>query len=733
MSDEVLTLTVNGTQRSAPMPNGLRLLDALRRLGYTGVKEGCGEGECGACAVLLDGRLVNSCLVFAKQAEGKAVITVEGLGAGHPGGLHPIQRALIAAGGVQCGFCTPGMAVAGAELAERLSGAGDGDVRQALSGNLCRCTGYAKIVFAVQEASGGVSRFRAGEASGGLAVVGTSAPRVDAAEKVTGRARYLDDLALPGMLYGAVAASAHPHAEILAVDISEAEGMPGVAAVITARDVPGENQVGAQTADQPLLAEGKVRQLSDRLALIAAETPEAAREAARRVRVTYRELPVVAGAAQALAPGAPKIHAGPNTASKKQVVRGDVGAAFQAAAAVVQGTYRTGYQEHAYLETNGVLAVPEADGGMTVYASAQAPFYVQKAVARALGLSLARVRVVLATTGGGFGGKEDYPSELAACASLLAAKTGRPVKLVYSRAEDMAWSSKRHRMTIAHRLAADAQGRLLAAQIRIDCDAGGYNGLSTVVAERANATAVGPYRMPAARVDTAVIYTNALFGGAFRGFGTPQVAFAMESQLDELAKRLSLSPAEVRLRNLLGVGDETATGQRLSESAPFRETLEKALERSGYDERRRDFAAFNEGSRRLKRGIGIGCCLYGCGLHAGGQVFEGSGALLHVRPDGSVELAIGGAGDRPGGVHGRRADRRRGARSAARAGARRADVHRARSGLRAHRRLAHDGHERQRGARRRPAGPLPHARGGGPEPRSRPAHSGAPAWLALRP
>jgi aldehyde oxidoreductase len=628
MSDEVLTLLVNGTRRSAPMPRGLRLLDALRRLGYTGAKEGCGEGECGACAVLLDGRPVPSCLVYAKQAEGKSIATVEGIGAGHEGGLHPFQRALIAEGGVQCGYCTPGMVVVGAHLAESRPSAGEGEIREGLSGNLCRCTGYAKIVGAVrraQEPSAARPRARSPAMDDRLRIVGTPAPRVDAEEKVSGRARYLDDLELPGILHCAAATSAAAHAQLLGVDISEAEAMPGVAAVITARDVPGENQVGAHTADQPLLAVGKVRQLSDRIALVAAETPQAAREAARRVRATYRALPVVEDVEQALAEGAPRIHGGPNIAATKQVIRGDVDQAFQAAAATVEGVYRT-------------------DGGMTVIASAQAPFYVQKAVARALGVELARVRVVLPTTGGGFGGKEDYPSELAACAALLAARTRRPVKFVYRRDEDIAWSSKRHRMTIGHRLAADAQGRLLGARIRIDCDAGGYNGLSAVVAERANATAVeAPTTLRPARGDTAVVYTNGLFGGAFRGFGTPQVAFAMESQIDELARRLSLSPAEVRRRNMLDVGDETATGQRLSESAPGRETLERALERSGYEERRRAFASFNEGSRRFKRGIGIGCCLYGCGLHAGGQIFEGSGALLHVRPDGSAELAVGGA------------------------------------------------------------------------------------------
>ncbi len=646
MGLETLALRVNGTLRTAPMPQGLRLLDALRRLGYKGAKEGCGEGECGACTVLLDGRPVNSCLVYARQAVGKEIVTVEGLGAV---GLHPLQRALVASGGVQCGFCTPGVVLSGASFVERFPSAGAEEIRRSLAGNLCRCTGYAKIVEAVQVAQAslrGEDPRRAGGArcpADPLRIVGTAAPRVDAVEKVTGRARYVDDLELAGMLHCAASTAAQAHAELLSVDTSAAESMPGVVAVVTARDVPGVNQVGAQTGDQPLLATFKVRQCSDRVALVAAESADQARAAAGAVRVLYRELPAVLSVEQALSEEAPRIHDEGNVLARKQVIRGDVERAFRGAAVVLDATYLTGYQEHAYLEPNGAIAVPEPDGGVTVHASAQAPFYIQKAVARVLGLELARVRVIQATTGGGFGGKEDYPSELAACAALLAAKTGRPVKFVYDRAEDIAWSSKRHRMKVAHRLAADAEGRLTGVQVGIDCDAGGYNGLSAIVAERANATAVGPYRTPNARVDTRVVYTNALFGGAFRGFGTPQVTFAMESALDELAHRLGLSPAEVRRRNILEVGDETATGQRLDESAPGRLTLERALERSGYEEKRRAFAAFNAGSRQVKRGIGIGCCLYGCGLHAGGQIFEGSGALVHVRSDGSVELAIGGA------------------------------------------------------------------------------------------
>lgn len=473
-------------------------------------------------------------------------------------------------------------------------------------------------------------------------IVATSAPRVDALDKVSGRAKYVDDLSFPGMLYCKVVTSAYPHAEVIDVDISAARQCAGVFAVLTAKDIPGENQIGVSTSDQPLMVETKARMMADRIVLIAADTPEAARRAAAEVKIKYRPLPTIADVESALAEGAPLLHDRGNLIAKKQVIKGDMESGWKAAAHLLERTFTTGYQEHAYLETNGVIAVPEQDGMLTVYASAQCPFYIQKAVARILGVDLAAVRCIQTTTGGAFGGKEDYPSEPAACAALLAFKTARPVKLVYDRAEDILWSSKRHPFKIVHRLGVDGDGRITACQVTLFCDAGAYNGLSAVVAERANATALGPYRVPNVQVDTFVVYTNNLFGGAFRGFGSPQVTFAMESQMDEAAEKVGLSPAEIRRRNLLRVGDETATSQMLPESVGAIETLEQAVSDGAFESKRAEFARFNESSPSLKKGIGIGCCMYGCCLHAGGQFLEGSGSLVHVRADGSVNVAIGG-------------------------------------------------------------------------------------------
>lgn len=479
-------------------------------------------------------------------------------------------------------------------------------------------------------------------ATDALSIVSTPAPRVDALDKVRGTAKYVDDLDFPGLLYCAVVTSAHPHAEIASVDTAEARSMPGVFAIATADDIPGENQIGVATPDQPLLAKHKARMMAERIALVAADSAENARAAGRKIRIAYRPLPTVTDVDAALADGAPLVHEKGNLLAKKQVIKGDMEAGWRQAKVVLERTYTTGYQEHAYLETNGIIAVPESEGMFTLYASAQCPFYIQKSVARVLGIDLASVRCIQTVTGGAFGGKEDYPSEPAACAALMAHMTRRPVKLIYDRSEDMLWSSKRHPMKIAHRLGLDAGGKITACEVKLYCDAGAYNGLSAVVAERANATALGPYLVPNARVDTYVVYTNNLFGGAFRGFGSPQVTFAMESQLDEAAAALGISPAEIRRRNLLRVGDATATSQVLPESVGAIETLERAVARSDYESKRRELEAFNARSLHVKKGIGIGCCIYGCCLHAGGQFLEGSGALLHVRADGSVNVAVGG-------------------------------------------------------------------------------------------
>ena len=471
------------------------------------------------------------------------------------------------------------------------------------------------------------------------AAVGAAIARVDAKDKVTGRAAYVDDLSVPGMLHAALVFPGCAHAVLRSIDASEALSMPGVHAVLTAGDIPGENQIGVIDADQPLLPDERIRYTGDAVAVVVADSAAVAREAARSVRVETEELPAVFDAEEAMSPDAPKVHDAGNLLLHYKVRKGDVEAGFAEADVVVERAFRTHHQEHAYLEPLGALAIPEENGAMTVHGTMQCPYYVQRAVATVLGLPLASVRIAQTVTGGGFGGKEDSPSEICACAALAAWETGRPVKLIYTREEDFYRTSKRHPMAVTFRLGARRDGTFTAAKIRVVADAGAYSTLTQVVAFRATAHATGPYEIPNVHTDVFGVYTNRQTTGAFRGFGQPQVIFADESVVDEIAEALNLDPVEVRLRNCLAVGKRTATNQLLTESVGLPETLERARDASGWSAKRKTFAG---DTGTVRRGIGVGSIYYGVSLGAKGLALDASGAHLNVYRDGSVRISVGG-------------------------------------------------------------------------------------------
>jgi CO/xanthine dehydrogenase Mo-binding subunit len=463
--------------------------------------------------------------------------------------------------------------------------------------------------------------------------------RPDARAKVAGSTRYVADLALPGMLHAALAVSPVPSARVARLELAAARALDGVEAVLTAGDIPGKNQVGVVFPDQPLLVEDRVRMVGDRLALVAARTPEAAWQAVRLVQPLLEALPGVHDPVAALKPGAPSVHEGGNLVRTFRVVRGDLARESTRAHVVVEAEYHIGGQEHAYLEPQGCFAIPEGHERITIITSCQCPFYVQQAVARVLGIPLAAVRVEQAPTGGGFGGKEDYASEPAACAAVLAFATGKPVRLVLPRELDMQASTKRHAVVVRHRWGADRDGRLRFAEVDTVMDAGAYIGLSTVVAERANVSSIGPYHVPAVRVATHVAYTNNLFGGAFRGFGAPQVTWAAEATMDKLARRLGIDPLELRRRNVLDDRRRrTSTGQLLPRPVLARECLDRAATLAGWDE---FHARPRPGSAAAREGMGIGLVLYGCNLHHGGQRLDRSSAVVILQADGSVVVRVG--------------------------------------------------------------------------------------------
>lgn len=469
-------------------------------------------------------------------------------------------------------------------------------------------------------------------------VVGTAIDRVDAEAKVTGLAPYVEDVIVPGMLHAALVLPGCASGRLVSIDPSSALAVSGVHAVVTAQDIPGENQVGAVQSDQPLLPGETIRYSGDAVAVVVADTAAIARAAARKVKVEVEELPAVFDALEAMKQDAPRVHEDGNVFLHYRVRRGDVESGFAEADEVVERTFSAGHQEHSYLETQGAIAVPAGDDRVTIRGSMQCPYYVQRAVATVLGVPLAAVRVVQSVTGGGFGGKEDIPSEVAALAAVAARKVGRPVRLVYSREEDFYRSSKRHPMRVTYRLGARRDGAFTAAEIRIVADAGAYATLSPIVLFRSIAHATGPYEIPNVSSDAYAVYTNRQTSGAFRGFGQPQPIFAGESLVDEMAAKLGIDPIELRLRNCLAKGKRTATGQLLEESVGLPETLERARDACDWKRKR---AAWGSDRGRVRRGIGAASIYYGVSLGAKGLALDGAGAIANVYRDGSVRIEVG--------------------------------------------------------------------------------------------
>ncbi|HDL19128.1 MAG TPA: xanthine dehydrogenase [Bacteroidetes bacterium] len=468
-------------------------------------------------------------------------------------------------------------------------------------------------------------------------VIGKSVIRNDAVSKAEGRAVFVADDLLPGMLHAAVLRSPFPHAKILKVDDRPARRLEGVAAILWAKDIPGKNIVHVIRDDQPLLAEKIVRYAGEPVAVVAARDEQIAGTALNLIEIEYKPLPAVTDFEQARSKTAAQIYKDRNTFSHYKIRKGDVEAAFTGAAFIFSGTFRTPYQEHAYLEPQGMIAVPE-DDGLLVTGSMQCPFYVQGTVADVTGLPLARVRVKQATTGGAFGGKEDVPSLVAGQAALPAHYLQKPVRLIYRRDEDMISMSKRHPSRVDIKMACDENGKLLAVETKYVIDGGAYATLSPVVLWRGAVHAAGAYSVPNVKVDAYAVATNHVPCGAYRGFGSPQVLFAVESALDELARLTGLDTAEIRRRNLLQEGETTATGYKIVGSCGLTETFEQAMQQSDWLNLKKKFS---RQTGPVRHGLGISTIFYGVGLGAGGKQLARTGAFLQIDEDASVQIAVG--------------------------------------------------------------------------------------------
>jgi CO/xanthine dehydrogenase Mo-binding subunit len=469
--------------------------------------------------------------------------------------------------------------------------------------------------------------------------IGESPPRPDGFAKASGAAVYADDLALPGLWFGATVRSAHPHARLDGVRLDR-ERAPEGTVMLTAADLPGPNGVMLIDDSWPLLAAGEVRHVGEPVALVAAPTRLAARRAAAAVVVEATPLPAVLTLDDAFAAAA---DGSAPPLAECALVTGDVDAAFAAAPVVVEGTWATGLQEHIYIENNAMTAWWEDDGGVVVHGSMQCPYYVHKSLVHAFGLPAERVRVQASTVGGGFGGKEDFPSLIGVHAALLARAVGRPVRLAYDRHEDVIGTTKRHPALMRHRTAAAADGTLLAIDLDLTLDGGAYTTLSGVVLSRGVLHAGGPYRCPNVRIRGRVLATHTAPNSAFRGFGAPQTEFAMERQIDLVARRVGLDPLEVRRRNVVRAGDRLPTGQVLDASTSAAECLERAAARTDFVARWREIEAARAG--RLEDGDGAPLPGLGLALYFHGAGFTGSGERrmespvgARILPDGRVEV-----------------------------------------------------------------------------------------------
>jgi CO/xanthine dehydrogenase Mo-binding subunit len=404
-------------------------------------------------------------------------------------------------------------------------------------------------------------------------LIGLSPPRLDAWEKVEGKTVYTGDLTMAGMLHAKILWSVHPHALIRSIDTSAALAMPGVHAVLTAEDIPGSNRFGLATFDQRVLAEGKVRSIADAVALVAADSEECAEEAVTRIKVEYDVLQSVLTVEAALAPDAPAVHEDGNLFQHTTLRKGDVSEGFRDADVILEQTYRTQSMDHVAMEPEASLAHVDDSGVLNVLTCTQYPFRDRRQIAPNVGLPMNRVRVVMMPVGGGFGRKDDVTTEIHA--SLLAVKTGRPVRLVYTREESLFANTKRHPFVIHYKSGVRSNGQLTAVEASIYGDTGPYTSLGMYVVKKAGIHATGPYSVPHVKVDTYTVYTNNLIAGAMRGFGVLQIAVAHESQMDQLAVKLGMSPLDFRILNCLKEGQTTATGQAVNEGTGIEATLQR--------------------------------------------------------------------------------------------------------------------------------------------------------------
>jgi putative selenate reductase molybdopterin-binding subunit len=628
---ETIRLRVNGRELQASVSGDRTLLDFLREdLSLTGTKRGCDQGDCGACTVLLDGRPVNSCLVLASEVAGREVTTIEGLS--RDGELHPLQQAFVDHNAVQCGFCTPGMILTGVALLNENPDPSPEEIRQYLGGNLCRCTGYGKIVQAIQTAAGRSSR------SEEVLLPRPEVKRLEAPEKATGKAAFTGDMKRPGMLKGMILRSPVPHARIKAIKTEKARSLPGVIAVITAQDFP-DVRFGLVVQDETVLARDKVRYVGEPVAAVAAVDLETARQALDLIELDLEELPAALTFDESVDVRAPIIHErlneytskaprkwGGNICHQARAKKGDVAKAFAESDVVVEDTYVMPVVHQAPLEPRAVLAEADDYGRLHVWCSTARVFNIRSGLAEVLGLPMSDIRVTGARIGGGFGGKGEIAVE--PIVAMLALKTKRPVRIELTRQEDFLSATPRHSMEIWIKTGAKKDGTLLARQARVKVDTGAFAFFGPNTTSNAVVLIHGPYNIPNVLLEGTCVYTNKISCGPCRGPGAPQVHFAGETQLDRIARELGMDPIELRMKNASKANDLTAIGQVLTEGG-YEDAL---VQLKKYMEDQLTVLPRADEGKAL--GIGVAGGFWGMGS-------AGSSATVRVNEDGSAILSMG--------------------------------------------------------------------------------------------
>ena len=616
---------ING--RETEVTKNQKLLRYLRdTLHLTSVKDGCSEGACGACTVLIDGEPIRACTPDTDSLEGRHILTVEG--------LSDWEKELYTfcygeAGAVQCGFCIPGMVLCTKALLDKNPDPTQADIRSALRNNYCRCTGYVKIFEAVRLAAKYKKLGAVPKPSQSDWKLGSSVHRLDVAEKVQGYGKYPDDIYVDGMCYGGAVRSQYPRARVLYIRTKEAEALPGVVCVLTAKDIPGQQNVGHIQKDQPtLIGEGEITQyLGDAVALVCARDQETLEKAKKLVRVVYEELPAVYGPEEASAPGAPEVIMGNrgNLQAHRHVVRGNADEAIKHSKYVLHEKFETPWTEHAFLEPECCVALPLENGGVKLLTTDQSAHTTQHECSAMLGVDFAHCQVENMLVGGGFGGKEDMSVQHHA--ALIAYIARVPVKVKLTRQESLLVHPKRHPMWMDFTMGCDENGIIQGVKASVVSDTGGFASLGGPVLERACTHAAGPYHYENFEIEGHAYYTNNPPAGAFRGFGVTQTCFATETLLNEMADLVGISPWEIRYRNAIRPGEVLPNGQIVGPETGLVETLEAI--KPYYDEAVKNGEPVGLACAMKNAGVGVGLPDYGrCKLVIGddGKVHIRAGA-----------------------------------------------------------------------------------------------------------